>query len=230
VAKKKSTILVVDSDLQTKKILEIMLAESQFRIEPCTSGRQAVGYCISLKPDIVLLELDLPDKSGYEIITELREWSHVPVIIVTVRPENKDIVKALDLGADDYVTKPFNSSVLEARINACLRKGAIHEAGEPILTNGSLQMDLVQHQVFLDAKLIPLTPKEYNLLRYLMIHRGKMLTQKQLLTEVWGPAHSADTQYLRVFIGQIRAKIEKDPARPAVLTTVPGVGYRMEAA
>lgn len=229
-AKKKSTILVVDSDLQTKKILEIMLAESQFRIEPCTSGRQAVGYCISLKPDIVLLELDLPDKSGYEIITELREWSHVPVIIVTVRPENKDIVKALDLGADDYVTKPFNSSVLEARINACLRKGAIHEAGEPILTNGSLQMDLVQHQVFLDAKLIPLTPKEYNLLRYLMIHRGKMLTQKQLLTEVWGPAHSADTQYLRVFIGQIRAKIEKDPARPAVLTTVPGVGYRMEAA
>lgn len=229
-AKKKSTILVVDSDLQTKKILEIMLAESQFGIEPCTSGRQAVGYCISLKPDIVLLELDLPDKSGYEIITELREWSHVPVIIVTVRPENKDIVKALDLGADDYVTKPFNSSVLEARINACLRKGAIHEAGEPILTNGSLQMDLVQHQVFLDAKLIPLTPKEYNLLRYLMIHRGKMLTQKQLLTEVWGPAHSADTQYLRVFIGQIRAKIEKDPARPAVLTTVPGVGYRMEAA
>lgn len=229
-AKKKSTILVVDSDLQTKKILEIILAESQFRIEPCTSGRQAVGYCISLKPDIVLLELDLPDKSGYEIITELREWSHVPVIIVTVRPENKDIVKALDLGADDYVTKPFNSSVLEARINACLRKGAIHEAGEPILTNGSLQMDLVQHQVFLDAKLIPLTPKEYNLLRYLMIHRGKMLTQKQLLTEVWGPAHSADTQYLRVFIGQIRAKIEKDPARPAVLTTVPGVGYRMEAA
>lgn len=229
-AKKKSTILVVDSDLQTKKILEIMLPESQFRIEPCTSGKQAVGYCISLKPDIVLLELNLPDKSGHEIITELREWSHVPVIIVTVRTENKDIVKALDLGADDYVTKPFNPSVLEARINACLRKGAIHEAGEPILTNGPLQMDLVQHQVFLDAKLIPLTPKEYNLLRYLMIHRGKMLTQKQLLTEVWGPAHSADTQYLRVFIGQIRAKIEKDPACPTVLMTVPGVGYRMEAA
>ncbi len=207
-----------------------MLPESQFRIEPCTSGKQAVAYCISLKPDIVLLELNLPDKSGHEIITELREWSHVPVIIVTVRTENKDIVNALDLGADDYVTKPFNASVLEARINACLRKGAIHEAGEPILTNGSLQMDLVQHQVFLDAKLIPLTPKEYNLLRYLMIHRGKMLTQKQLLTEVWGPAHSADTQYLRVFIGQIRTKIEKDPARPTVLMTVPGVGYRMEAA
>ncbi|MDP2206799.1 MAG: response regulator transcription factor, partial [Alphaproteobacteria bacterium] len=135
-----------------------------------------------------------------------------------------------NLGADDYVTKPFNSSVLEARINACLRKGAIQETGEPSLVNGLLRMDLVRHQVYLDETLIALTPKEYNLLRYLMIHRGKMLTQKQILTEVWGPAHSDDSQYLRVFIGQIRAKIEKDPANPVVITTEPGVGYRMEEA
>lgn len=228
-AKKKATILVVDSEPQTKKMLEIMLAENQFHIEASTTGKQSVGLCISLKPDIVLLELDLPDMSGYDVIAALRQWSQVPIIIVTARFENKDIVKALDLGADDYVTKPFNSSVLEARINACLRKGAIQDSGEPSLVNGDLRMDLVRHQVFLDARLVPLTPKEYNLLRYMMIHRGKMLTQKQILTEVWGAAHSADTQYLRVFIGQIRSKIEKDPANPVVITTEPGVGYRLES-
>jgi len=227
-AKKKATILVVDSEPKTKKMLEIMLAENQFHIEACTVGKQAVSLCISLKPDIVLLELDLPDMKGYDVITALREWSQVPVIIVTARFENKDIVKALDLGADDYVTKPFNSSVLEARINASLRKGTIKEVGEPSLVNGLLRMDLVRHQVFLHDTLVPLTPKEYNLLRFLMIHRGKMLTQKQILHEVWGPAHGDDSQYLRVFIGQIRAKIEKDPANPVLITTEPGVGYRME--
>ncbi|MFN7113322.1 MAG: response regulator transcription factor [Alphaproteobacteria bacterium] len=228
--KKKTTILVVDSEPQTKKMLEIMLAENQFHIEACTTGKQCVGLCISLKPDIVLLDLNLPDMSGYDVITALRLWSQVPVIIVTARAENKDIVRGLNMGADDYVTKPFNSSVLEARINASLRKGAIQETGEPSLVNGLLRMDLVRHQVYLDETLIPLTPKEYNLLRYLMIHRGKMLTQKQILTEVWGPAHGDDSQYLRVFIGQIRAKIEKDPANPVVITTEPGVGYRMEDA
>lgn len=226
--KKKATILVVDSEPQTKKMLEIMLAENQFHIEACTTGKQSVGLCVSLKPDIVILELDLPDMSGHDVITALRQWSQVPVIIVTVRAESKDIVKALNLGADDYVTKPFNSSVLEARINACLRKGAIQETGEPSLVNGPLRMDLVRHQVYLDDTLVGLTPKEYNLLRYLMIHRGKMLTQKQILHEVWGPAHGDDSQYLRVFIGQIRAKIEKNPAKPALITTEPGVGYRME--
>jgi two-component system KDP operon response regulator KdpE len=228
--KKKATILVVDSEPQTKKMLEIMLAENQFHIEACTTGKQCVGICISLKPDIILLELDLPDMGGHDVISALRQWSQVPVIIVTARSENKDIIKALDMGADDYVTKPFNSAVLEARINAALRTGAIQVADEPTLVNGGLRMDLVRHQVFVDETLISLTPKEYNLMRYLMIHSGKMLTQKQILNEVWGPAHSDDSQYLRVFIGQIRAKIEKNPARPVVITTEPGVGYRMEVA
>jgi two-component system KDP operon response regulator KdpE len=227
-SKKQATILVVDKESQTQKMLEIILAEGAFRIEGCTTGKQAVSLCISLKPDIVLLELDLPDISGHEVITALRQWSQVPVIIVTTRAESKDIVKALNLGADDYVTKPFNSAVLEARINASLRKGAVQEAGEPALVNGLLRMDLVRHQVFLADRQVTLTPKEYNLLRYLMIHRGKMLTQKQILHEVWGPAHVNSAQYLRVFIGQIRAKIEKDPVRPVIIITEPGVGYRME--
>lgn len=229
-SKEKATILVVDSEPQTKRMLEIMLKEGTFRIESCTTGKQSISLCISLKPDIVLLELDLPDMSGHNVIAALRQWSQVPVIIVTSRVENSDIVKALNLGADDYVTKPFNSAVLEARINASLRKGAIQDSGEPSLLNGILRMDLVRHQVFLAEKLIPLTPKEYNLLRYLMIHRGKMLTHRQILNEVWGPAHVNDSQYLRVFIGQIRAKIEKDPVNPVMITTEPGVGYRMEAA
>lgn len=229
-SKEKATILVVDSEPQTKRMLEIMLKEGTFRIEACTTGKQSINLCISLKPDIVLLELDLPDMSGHDVIAALRQWSQVPVIIVTSRVENSDIVKALNLGADDYVTKPFNSDVLEARINASLRKGAIQDSGEPSLLNGILRMDLVRHQVFLAEKLIPLTPKEYNLLRYLMIHRGKMLTHRQILNEVWGPAHVNDSQYLRVFIGQIRAKIEKDPLNPVMITTEPGVGYRMEAA
>lgn len=229
-SKEKATILVVDSEPQTKRMLEIMLKEGTFRIESCTTGKQSISLCISLKPDIVLLELDLPDMSGHNVIAALRQWSQVPVIVVTSRVENSDIVKALNLGADDYVTKPFNSAVLEARINASLRKGAIQDSGEPSLLNGILRMDLVRHQVFLAEKLIPLTPKEYNLLRYLMIHRGKMLTHRQILNEVWGPAHVNDSQYLRVFIGQIRAKIEKDPVNPVMITTEPGVGYRMEAA
>lgn len=229
-SKKKTTILVVDGEPQTKRMLGIMLPEDVFRIEGCETGKQSVNLCISLKPDIVLLELELPDMSGHEVITGLRQWSQVPVIIVTSRLENSDIVKALNLGADDYVTKPFNADVLEARINASLRKGAIQETGEPDLINGLLRMDLVRHQVYLGEQMVSLTPKEYNLLRYLMIHRGKMLTQKQILNEVWGPAHVNDSQYLRVFIGQIRAKIEKDPVKPTLIITEPGVGYRMEAA
>lgn len=227
---KKNTILVVDSEPQTKKMLDIVLAESSFTIEECKTGKQAVSLSITLKPDIILLDLNLSDMNGNDVITALREWSQVPIIILTARSANEDIVKALDLGADDYVTKPFNMSVLQARINASLRSSAVLETGEPQLVNGLLRMDLVRHQVFLADKLIPLTPKEYNLLRFLMIHCGKMLTHRQILEEVWGSGHGDDTQYLRVFIGQIREKIEINPAIPVRITTEAGVGYRMEMA
>jgi len=227
-SKKKNTVLVVDSEPETKKMLEIILAEDQYKIEECTAGKQAVALSISLKPDIILLDTDLPDVDGYSVISALREWSHKPIIILATRSADRDVVKALNLGADDYVFKPFNASVLEARILACLRKGAVHEAGAPVLVNGMLHMDLVRHEVFLGDNLIPFTPKEYNLLRYLMIHRGKMLTHKQILKEVWGAAHDDDSQYLRVFIGQIRGKIEKNPANPQIIMTEPGIGYRME--
>ena len=225
---KKNTILVVDHEPQTYKILDIVLDKADFEVVECTSGRQAISLCVSMKPDIMMLDLDLPDMKSEDIILGIREWSQMPVIIVSARASNDDIINGLNMGADDYVTKPFNADVLRARINASLRKSAVQETGAPELTNGPLRMDLVRHQVYLHDELISFTPKEYNLLRYFIVHCGKMLSHRQILNEVWGAAHSDDTQYLRVFIGQIREKIEINPAIPAIITTELGIGYRME--
>lgn len=226
--KKKNTILVVDSDPQTYKILDLVLDKREFDVVECFSGKQAVRLCASIKPDIVLLDLDLPDMESKAIIAAIREWSEMPVVIVSARKTDKDVVDSLNMGASDYVIKPFSIEVLRARINASLRQSAVQETGEPELSNGPLRIDLVRHEVYLDDTLIPFTPKEYNLLRYFIIHCGKMLSHRDILNAVWGAAHSEDTQYLRVFIGQIREKIEKDPANPVIITTELGIGYRME--
>jgi two-component system, OmpR family, KDP operon response regulator KdpE len=177
------------------------------------------------------LALNLPDMEGKQIITDIRGWSQTPIIVLSENAADENVIIALNLGADDYVVKPFNVDVLYARINASLRKSAIQETGEPELNNGPLRMDLVRHEVFLHDKLLAFTPKEYNLLRYFVVNRGKMLTHKQILHQVWGPAHSADTQYLRVFISQLREKIESDdPEVAKLITTEAGIGYRMEIA
>lgn len=228
--KKKNTILVVDSDPQTQKMMTIVLDEGDFILIDCLTGKQAARLAVSTKPDLVLLDLNLPDMQGIDVITALRQWSEVPIIILSARAEDSDVVQALNSGADDYVIKPFSADVLLARINASLRSSAIKETGKPELVNGPLRMDLVRHEVFLNDDLLPFTPKEYNLLRYFIIHRGKMLPHREILKEVWGDAHAEDTQYLRVFVGQIREKIEKDPAIPALIITEPGIGYRMEIA
>ena len=227
-SRKKNTILVVDAEPQTKKMLNIVLDDDAFILEECRTGKEATRLGISLKPDLVLLDLNLPDMNGNDVITSFRTWSQMPIIVLTARSTSLDTVTALNLGADDYVTKPFNMSVLEARINANLRQSAVREVGEPELVNGSLRMDLVRHEVYIDGRLMPFTPKEYDLLRHFMVHCGKMLTHKELLNEVWGSAHGADTQYLRVFIGQIREKIETLPSAPMFITTETGIGYRME--
>lgn len=226
--KKKNVILVVDHDPQTYKILDIVLDKSEFEVVECLSGAQAIRLCISISPDIILIDFDMPDMTGKEIVASIREWSQTPVIIVSSRKADEDIIHGLNFGADDYVIKPFNTDVLRARINASLRKSAVHEAGEPILSNGPLRIDLVRHEVFLDEKLISFTPKEYGLLKYMIINCGKMLGHRDILKEVWGAGHSDDVQYLRVFIGQIREKIESDPANPIIIKTELGIGYRME--
>lgn len=226
--KKRNTVLVVDNEAYTKKILTVFFDGSDFKIINSDFGRQAIRLCASTRPDIVLLELSLPDIDGKDVIAALREWSQVPIIIISARDDDNEVTAALNLGADDYIVKPFNIEILAARINACLRKSAIQKAGEPELYNGNIRMDLVSHQVFVNDRLIGFTPKEYDLLRYFIVNRGKMLTHREILMEVWGSAHSDDKQYLRVFIGQIREKIEEDPASPQVIVTEPGIDYRMK--
>ncbi len=225
---KKNTILVVDDEPQIRKMLNIFLDATDFKVEESSSGKEAIRLSASLKPDLILLDLGLPDIDGKEVITAVRQWSQTPIIVLSVRAGDDEVVAALGMGADDYITKPFNPEILHARIQANLRKSVVREAGEPELINGPIRMDLVRHEVFLRDQRINLTPKEYELLRYFMINRGRMLTHKQVLKEVWGPAHAEDTQYLRVYIGQVREKIEDNASKPQMIITEPGVGYRME--
>ena len=225
---KKNAILVVDDEPQIQKMLGILLEVENFKIVESTSGKQAIRMCVSTKPDLILLDLGLPDMDGKEVISSIREWSQVPIIVLTVRADDEEITAALNLGANDYVTKPFNVDVLLARINAALRSSVVRETGDVELCNGSIRMDLVRHEVFLNEVLTPFTPKEYDLLRHFMVNRGKMLTHKEILKTVWGVAHAEDTAYLRVYIGQIREKIEQNSATPLFIKTEAGIGYRME--
>jgi len=228
VQEKKSSILIIEDDPQIRKMLNIVLDASEYKAIESDSGKQGIRMSASVKPDLVLLDLGLPDIDGMEVISAIRSWSHMPIIIISVRSGDEEIAAALNLGADDYVTKPFSTEVLLARINANLRKAAVREAGEPELVNGPLRMDIVRHEVSVDGERLAFTPKEYELLRYFMVNRGKMLTHKQILKEVWGGVYIENTQYLRVFIGQIRDKLEKVPALASLIVTAPGIGYRME--
>jgi two-component system KDP operon response regulator KdpE len=225
---KKSTVLVVDDETNIRKMLSILLEAENFRIVTSDSGKQAIRMCASVKPDLILLDLELPDMNGKDVVKTLRQWTQIPVIMLSANASDKAITEALNAGANDYVTKPFNIEVLLARMNAALRTGAVRQAGEPELRNGTLRMDLVRHEVFVNGALVAFTPKEYDLLRFFMVNHGKMLTHKDILRAVWGAAHSDDTAYLRVYIGQIREKIEADLKHPNFITTEPGIGYRME--
>lgn len=224
----KSKVLIVDDEPQIRKMLSIFLESEGFGIEESESGKQAIRMSASIKPDIILLDLGLPDMDGKDVIAAIREWSQTPILVLSVRTFDEEVVAALGAGADDYVVKPFNANVLAARIKSNLRKAVVRDGGEPELVNGDLRMDLIRHEVFLRGEKIAMTPKEHQLLRYFMINRGRMLTHKQILQEIWGPAHGGNTQYLRVYVGQVREKLEADPSSPQLIITEPGVGYRME--
>jgi two-component system, OmpR family, KDP operon response regulator KdpE len=225
---KKSTILIIEDEPPIRKLFNISLEGAGYKVVECSNGGEGMRLAASIRPELILLDLGLPDIDGKEVIANVREWSQIPILVCSVRDSDEEVIKALELGADDYVTKPFNPDVLLARIQANLRKAVTQEAGEPELANGVLRMDLVRHEVFLDGEKMVFTPKEYDLLRYFLIHRGKMLTHKQILKEVWGAAHTEDMQYLRVYVSQLREKIEPDPANPSYIITEPGIGYRME--
>jgi two-component system KDP operon response regulator KdpE len=189
---KKNTILIVDDEPEIRKMLSIFLDVVDFKVVEADCAKQAIRMIASVKPDLVILDLGLPDMDGKEAIKAAREWTQVPIIVLSVRSDDDEIVAALNLGADDYMIKPFGSEVLLARIHANLRKWAVREAGEPMVINGPIRMDLVRHEVFIDNQKISFTPKEYDLLHYFILNRGRMLTHKQILKQVWGVAHLDD--------------------------------------
>lgn len=220
-------ILVIDDEPQIRRYLRVSLEAHGFGIVEAASGQEGLRLAALEKPDLIVLDLGLPDMDGQAVIARLREWSAVPVVVLSVRADEADKIAALDAGADDYVTKPFGTGELLARIRAALRHTVGASAGLPVFTTGELKVDLEKRQVFLKGEPVKLSPKEYDLLKLLVQHAGKVLTHQFILRQVWGPAHESDVQYLRVFARQLRQKIEVDPARPKVLTTEPGVGYRL---
>lgn len=225
-AKKGVRILVIDDEKQIRRLLKVALTGHGYAVEEAALGQEGLNKVTTYRPDLIILDLGLPDLNGLEVIRKLREWSQTPVIILSVKEQENDKITALDTGADDYVTKPFSMGELLARIRAALRH-IVPPGEEPILTFGELVIDLARRRVSVNEKEIKLTPIEYNLMKNLAIHAGKVLTHKQLLRVVWGPTYENDTHYLRVFIGQLRRKVEADPSRPRHIITEPGVGYRL---
>lgn len=222
-----AAILVIDDEPQIRRYLRVSLEAHDFRILEATGGQQGLRIAALEKPDLIVLDLGLPDLDGQAVITRLREWTAVPIIVLSVRADESDKIAALDAGADDYVTKPFGTGELLARIRAALRHTVGSSTGSAIFEMGGLRVDLEKRQVSLRDVPVKLSPKEYDLLKILVQHAGKVLTHQFILREVWGAAHENDVQYLRVFARQLRQKIEADPARPQLILTEPGIGYRL---
>jgi two-component system, OmpR family, KDP operon response regulator KdpE len=220
-------ILIVDDEPQIRRFLRTSLGAHGYRVIEAARGQEALTLTTTERPELVLLDLGLPDMEGLEVIHRLREWSTVPIIVVSVRGQEAEKIEALDGGADDYVTKPFGMGELLARIRAALRHRLQADVEEPVFHAGGLTVDLVRRIVTVDGQEVKLTPKEYDLLRVLVAHAGKVITHQQMLREVWGPGSVYETHYLRVYIGQLRQKLEPDPAQPRYLLTESGVGYRL---
>jgi two-component system KDP operon response regulator KdpE len=221
-----ATVLVIDDEKQVRKLLRIVLEEDQYRVLESESGKQGLSDVALRRPDIVLLDLGLPDIDGLAVLKRLREWSHVPVLILSVKEGSEDKVSALDAGADDYVTKPFESSELLARLRAIQRR-TTSGSDEPFFRAGSLEIDFNARAVTVKGREVKLTVTEYALLKILAQHAGKVITHKQLLREVWGPNAEEQSQYLRVYMTHLRKKIEPADARDKLLRTESGIGYRL---
>jgi two-component system, OmpR family, KDP operon response regulator KdpE len=226
----KELILLIEDEPQMRRFLRITLTTQGYRLVEAATAQEGLMQATTRNPDVVLLDLGLPDLDGLEVTKRLREWTQTPIIVISAREQEQDKVKALDAGADDYLTKPFNAGELLARIRVSLRHAVNRKAGgeEPVFTLHNLRVDLALRQVFLDDKEVHLTPIEYKLLLVLIRHAGKVITHRQLLQEVWGPAHTNEVQYLRVYMTQLRHKLEADPARPRFLMNEPGIGYRLK--
>jgi two-component system KDP operon response regulator KdpE len=223
-------ILVIDDEAQIRKLLRIVLTTQGFTVSEADTGGRGIAQVAASAPDLVILDLGLPDLDGKDVVRQIREWSRVPILVLSVRQAEAEKVEALDAGANDYVVKPFGSGELVARVRALLRTadgGTDRGASQSSFTVGDLVVDVARHEVRLAGAPVRLTRKEFDLLRVLAQNAGRILTHGQLLREVWGKAHENDTQYLRVFVSQLRRKLNDDPAEPRFILNEPGVGYRM---
>jgi len=220
-------ILIIEDEAPIRKFLRVALEAHDFAVSESATGRAGIASAATESPDIIILDLGLPDIDGKEVVKRLREWSALPILVLSVRESEAEKVAVLDAGANDYVVKPFGIAELLARVRALLRS-ARSTADDPgaEICHGELRIDLARHEVSLAGEIIRLSRKEFDLLALLARHGGRLVTQRQLLREIWGPAHEEDTQYLRVFIGRLRQKLGDDPASPRYILTEPGVGYR----
>jgi two-component system KDP operon response regulator KdpE len=224
------TILIIEDEPPLQKFLRVTLSNQNYNVIEAMRGEEGLRHASTSNPDLIILDLGLPDIDGVEVTKRLREWSAIPIIIVSARGKEQDKIVALDAGADDYLTKPFSVGELLARVRVALRHAASadKDSGDPIFENRSLRVDLARREVSIAGKPVHLTPNEFKLLTVLVKHAGRVLTHRQLLQEVWGPKSSEETHYLRVYMNQLRSKLEDDAARPQYLLTEPGVGYRLQ--
>ncbi len=222
-----ATILIVEDELQIRRFVRMALESAAYTVFEAGSAKQGLIEAGTRKPDLVILDLGLPDREGSQVVEELRQWSTLPILVLSARTGEKDKVNALDVGADDYLTKPFGVAELLARVRALLRRSARSAAAEPVCRFGDIEVDLVKRRVTRAGVEIHLTPIEYRLLTQLIANAERVLTHRQLLREVWGPSHVDNTHYLRVYMTGLRRKLEQDPAMPRHIRTETGVGYRL---
>jgi two-component system KDP operon response regulator KdpE len=224
--------LLIEDEIQMRRFLRAALQSHEYELVEATTAREGLTQAAGRNPDVILLDLGLPDGDGIDLTRRIREWSKVPIIVLSARGREEDKVAALDAGADDYLTKPFGVGELLARLRVALRhstQGAGASAAEPVFTVGGLRVDFEHRRVFVDDVEVHLTPTEYKLLGTLVRHAGKVLTHRQLLQDVWGPNAVEHAHYVRVYMTQLRRKLERDATRPQFLMTEPGVGYRLKA-
>jgi two-component system KDP operon response regulator KdpE len=219
--------LVIDDEAAILRFLKPALEANNYDMASAGTVAEGLKRIAAEAPDIVLLDLGLPDGDGKDVIRRAREWSDLPIIVLSARERETEKIEALDRGADDYVNKPFNVGELLARMRTALRHRMQRKAETPVLRVGNLEVDAVRHRATRGGAELKLTPKEFELLSFLAKHPGRVVTHKQILTAVWGPAHTEDTQYLRVYIGQLRQKVEEHPDDPKIVLTEPGIGYRI---
>ena len=222
------SVLIIDDEVQIRRLLRVTLEAAGYRILEAANGEDGLAEAAQRNPDVIILDLGLPAMDGLTVLKRLREWSRAPVLVLSVQEGEGDKVAALDNGADDYMTKPFSTAELLARLRV-VRRHAQPESDNAVFHSGPLEMDLAARIVRIKGREIKMTPTEYSFLRLLARHAGKVVTHRQILKEVWGPAYGEQTHYLRVYVAHLRDKIESDPARPELLLTEPGVGYRLAA-